>query len=137
MTGGLGEYRCNREPGTPGHDIDAVLAILSRPDDDDLADIVELVAKICDAEAAGITIQRDDEYHVPITYGIAPFVSPSTDTFCQHTMGTDGRLHHRGRPRRPALRRHRLGRRHHRLRPLLRLGPDPRPQRGDGRAACA
>ena len=28
------------------------------------------------------------QYHVPITYGIEPFVSPATDTFCQHTMGT-------------------------------------------------
>ncbi len=27
---------------------------------------------------------------MPITYGIMPFVSPSTDTFCQHTMGTEG-----------------------------------------------
>ena len=70
--------------------VDAVLAILSRADDADLGDIVELVAKICDAEAAGITILRDDEYHVPITYGIMPFVSPSTDTFCQHTMSTEG-----------------------------------------------
>ncbi len=76
--------------GDSGSDIDVVLAILSRPDDDDLADVVELVAKICEAEAAGVTILRDDEYHVPITYGIAPFVSPSTDTFCQHTMGTTG-----------------------------------------------
>jgi signal transduction histidine kinase len=76
--------------GDSGSDIDAVLAILSRPDDDDLADVVELVAKICDAEAAGITILKDDEYHVPITYGIAPFVSPSSDTFCQHAMSTEG-----------------------------------------------
>ena len=80
------------QPGAvdPGPDIDAVMAILSRADDADLADIVELVAKICETEAAAITIQRDDEYHVPITYGIMPFVSPSTDTFCQHTMGTEG-----------------------------------------------
>ena len=34
---------------SPGSDIGAVLDILSRPDDDDLADVVELVAKICDA----------------------------------------------------------------------------------------
>jgi hypothetical protein len=74
----------------PGPDIDAVLAILSRADDPDLADIVELVAKICEAEAVGITILRDDDYHVPITYGIMPFVSPSTDTFCQHMMSTEG-----------------------------------------------
>ena len=66
--------------GDPGSDIDAVLDILSRPDDDDLADVVELVAKICDAEAAGITIRKGDDYHVPVTYGIAPFVSPVRPT---------------------------------------------------------
>ncbi len=71
-------------------DTSAVLAILSRTDDGDLTDIVELVAKLCDASAAGITILKDDEYHVPITYGIEPFVSPSTDTFCQHAMSTEG-----------------------------------------------
>jgi signal transduction histidine kinase len=76
--------------GDSGYDSDAVLDILSRPDDDDLADVVELVATICDAQAAGITISRGDEYHVPITYGIEPFVSPANDTFCQHTMGTTG-----------------------------------------------
>ena len=74
--------------GDSGSDIGAVLDILSRPDDDDLADVVELVAKICDAQAAGITILLDDDYHVPITYGIAPFVCPSDDTFCQHAMGS-------------------------------------------------
>ncbi len=75
--------------GNPGSDIDAVLDILSRPDDD-LADVVELVAKICGAEAAGITICQDENFHVPVTYGIAPFVSPANDTFCQHTMHTEG-----------------------------------------------
>jgi signal transduction histidine kinase len=76
------------QPGVDdsGCDSDAVLDILSRPDDDDLAEVVELVAKICDAQAAGITISRGADYHVPITYGIEPFVSPSTDTFCRHTM---------------------------------------------------
>jgi signal transduction histidine kinase len=78
------------QPGVvdPGSDSDAVLDILSRPDDDDLADVVELVATICDAQAAGITVAKDGDFHVPITYGIEPFVSPSSDTFCQHTMGT-------------------------------------------------
>ncbi len=75
--------------GDPGADNDAVLAILSHHDDD-LADLVELVATICAAEAAGITIRRHGDYHVPITYGLEPFVSPSTDTFCQHTMGSEG-----------------------------------------------
>jgi signal transduction histidine kinase len=76
--------------GAPGSDIGAVLDILSRADDADLADVVELVAKLCDAQAAGITILMDGDYHVPVTYGIAPFVCPSSDTFCQHAMGTTG-----------------------------------------------
>jgi signal transduction histidine kinase len=74
--------------GDPGSGTDAVLDILSRPDDDDLADVVELVARICDAQAAGITVSKGNDYHVPVTYGIEPFVSPATDTFCQHTMGS-------------------------------------------------
>ncbi len=80
------------QPGTgePGPDSDAVLDILSSPDDDDLADVVELVAKVCDARAAGITVLKGKDYHVPITFGIPPFVSPSSDTFCQHTMDTEG-----------------------------------------------
>ena len=41
-------------------DADAVLAILSRPDDVDLAELVELVARICDSQAAGITVQRGE-----------------------------------------------------------------------------
>jgi signal transduction histidine kinase len=74
--------------GDSGCDRDAVLRILSRPDDDDLADVVELVATICDAQAAGITVAKGGDYHVPVTYGIEPFVCPSSDTFCQHTMST-------------------------------------------------
>jgi signal transduction histidine kinase len=71
-------------------DIDEVLSILSRPDDEELAEMVELVAGICDSEAAGITIKRGGEYHVPIAHGIAPLVCPSDDTFCQQTMSTPG-----------------------------------------------
>jgi signal transduction histidine kinase len=89
-TGGLGEHQVQPGAGDSRADIDVVLAILSRPEDDDLADVVELVAKLCDAAAAGITISKDDQYYVPITYGIAPFVSASSDTFCQHTMDTEG-----------------------------------------------
>ncbi|HSK32609.1 MAG TPA: HAMP domain-containing sensor histidine kinase, partial [Propionicimonas sp.] len=58
--------------------------------DDDLLELVALAAKICDSGSAGITIRRDDEYHVPITYGIDPLVCRSDDTFCRYTMGTDG-----------------------------------------------
>ena len=74
----------------PSPDADAVLAILSRPDDVDLAELVELVARICDSQAAGITVQRGDDYHVPVTHGIEPLVCPSDDTFCRATMSTDG-----------------------------------------------
>lgn len=89
MTGGLGENEVQPGAGDPGSDSDAVLDILSRPDDDDLADVVELVAKICDAQAAGITVSKGDDYHVPVTYGVEPFVSPASDTFCQHTMASE------------------------------------------------
>ena len=74
----------------PSPDADAVLAILSRPDDVDLAELVELVARICDSTAAGITVQRGEDYHVPVTHGIEPLVCPSDDTFCRATMSTDG-----------------------------------------------
>src|ERR1700712_3314105 len=73
-----------------GRDIDEVLSILSRPGDAELMELVQLVAGICDAEAAGISIQRGDEYHVPITYGIEPLVCSSEETFCRRTMSTDG-----------------------------------------------
>lgn len=76
--------------GTPGLDIDEVLAILSRPEDAELLELLELVAGLCESEAAGITIQRGGDYHVPLTYGIEPFVCPADDTFCQFTMGTNG-----------------------------------------------
>ena len=76
--------------GPAGLEIDEVLDILSRSDDADLGEIVELVANICDSEAAGITIRRGGDYHVPITHGIEPFVCPASDTFCQFTMNTDG-----------------------------------------------
>jgi signal transduction histidine kinase len=73
-----------------GLDIDDVLSILSRPGDAELRELVQLVAGICDAEAAGISIQRGDQYHVPITYGIEPLVCSSDETFCRRTMSTDG-----------------------------------------------
>jgi signal transduction histidine kinase len=76
--------------GSSGLDIDEVLSILSRPDDEELIEMVELVAEICDSEAAGITIERGEEYHVPIAYGIEPLVCASDDTFCRLTMSTDG-----------------------------------------------
>ena len=77
------------------------------------------------------------DYHVPITYGIEPFVSPSTDTFCQHTMGTADVFAIEDARAGPAVRRHRLGGRHHREGALLRLGPVVRTPRRDGRPAAA
>ena len=70
--------------------VDDVLDILSHPGDRDLSEIVELAASICGGEAAGISIRRGDYYHVPITYGIDPFVCSAEETFCQVTMSTDG-----------------------------------------------
>ena len=79
-------------PGARGSDpgVDGVLDILSRPDDTDLAELVELAAQVCGAEAAGITVQRGEEYHVPVTHGIRPLVCAADDTFCRHTMSTEG-----------------------------------------------
>ena len=74
----------------PVTDLDEVMAILSRPEDDDLAELVELVAAICEADAAGITILRDNAFHVRVTHGIDPFVCAARDTFCRHTMDVDG-----------------------------------------------
>ena len=71
-------------------DIDAVLEILSSPEDRGLSEIVELAASICGGDAAGITICRGDDFHVPITFGIDPLVCPASETFCVVTMGTDG-----------------------------------------------
>ncbi len=68
---------------------DDVLQILSNPDDRDLAEIVELVASICGGSAAGIALRRGDDYHVPITFGIAPQVLPAEDAFCRMTMGKE------------------------------------------------
>jgi signal transduction histidine kinase len=71
-------------------DVDDVLDILSSEGDDELAEIVQLACSICGSDAAGITIRRDDEYHVPITHGIEPFVCAADETFCQMTMDTYG-----------------------------------------------
>ena len=70
--------------------VDEVLAVLSRPDDVELADLVELAAQLCGCAAAGITLRRGEDYHVPITHGIEPLVCSWDDTFCRHTMDTDG-----------------------------------------------
>jgi signal transduction histidine kinase len=79
-------------PGAHASDpgADRVLDILSRPDDQDLAELVELAAQVCGSEAAGITIQRGEEYYVPVTHGIRPLVCAADDTFCLHTMSTEG-----------------------------------------------
>ena len=74
----------------PEHVIDDVLDILSHPGDSELDEIVELVARTCEAEAAGITILKDDEYQALITHGILPLTCSADDTFCQFTMTTDG-----------------------------------------------
>ncbi len=73
----------------PRHTADDVLQVLANPDDRDFAEIVELVASICGGEAAGIAVRRGGEYHVPITFGIAPQVLPAEDTLCRLTMGSE------------------------------------------------
>lgn len=71
-------------------EVDDVLDILSSDGDQDLAEIVQLARSICGADAAGITIRRGDQYHVPVTHGIEPFVCAADDTFCRVTMEVDG-----------------------------------------------
>ena len=119
----------------PSLDVDAVLAILSRPDDVDLAELVELVARICDSEAAGITVQRGGEYHVPVTHGIEPLVCPSDDTFCRATMSTDGVFTVEDAKADPRFSSIGFVDGSARRCPLLRLGAALRAQRGDGRPA--
>lgn len=74
-----------------GHEarVGQILEILSRPDDAELLEIVRLAADLCRAEAAGISILKDGEYHVRVTHGIAPLVCPAIDTFCQFTMASE------------------------------------------------
>ena len=38
----------------------------------------------------GVTILRENAFHVRVTHGIDPFVCPARDTFCRHTMDVDG-----------------------------------------------
>jgi signal transduction histidine kinase len=76
----------------PSAEIDGLLDLLEAPDAD-LQEIVGLVVDVCGVQAAGITVRRGEEYHVPITHGIEPFVCAATDTFCRHTMTTDGVFH--------------------------------------------
>ena len=72
-----------------GLDVDEVLEILSRPGDAALNELVELVARICDSEVAGIAIQRGAEYHVPVTHGIEPLVCRADDMDLPHSMDAD------------------------------------------------
>lgn len=69
--------------------VDEVLRVLARPGDDDLQDLLRLAAGLCDADAAGVTILRAAQFHVPLTYGIEPFVCPADDTFCLTVMGRE------------------------------------------------
>ena len=75
-----------------GHDVDVVLDVLSRPDDD-LADLLALVADLCDSPSAGITIFNGDRVHVPVAHGVRPVVTPASESFCWHTRGAPGLFH--------------------------------------------
>ena len=75
-----------------GHDVEVVLDVLSRPDDD-LADLLALVADLCDSPSAGLTIFNGDRVHVPVAHGVQPVVTPSSESFCWHTRGVPGLFH--------------------------------------------
>ena len=68
--------------------IDDVLAILSTPHHE-LDEIVELLAEVCGAEAAGITVPRGVDSHVVVTHGIEPFVCAAGDTLCSALMDVE------------------------------------------------
>jgi signal transduction histidine kinase len=76
----------------PADEVDDLLSVLE-PGDHDLAEIVGLALDVCGASAAGITVRRGEEYHVPVALGIDPFVCEAEDTFCRHTMQTEGVFH--------------------------------------------
>ena len=72
-------------------DTDAVITVLSRPDDPDLQELLELVADICDSPMAGISVLKGSYLHIPaVTRNIRPFVSPAHETFCATAMDLDG-----------------------------------------------
>jgi signal transduction histidine kinase len=73
--------------------IEEILAVLSRPEDDELQEIVRLAADLCEVEVAGLTVLHQGDYHICVTHGMAPKVRPSDDTFCQFTMTTEGTYH--------------------------------------------
>lgn len=70
-------------------EVEGVLAVLARPDEE-LQEIVRLAADLCDADAAGLTVHDDEEYHIPVAVGIPPTVVAARETFCQYTMTTEG-----------------------------------------------
>lgn len=73
----------------PGLDVGRVIEVLARPDDD-VSEVLALVAEICGASASGITVLHGEEFHIPATFGTSPFVSPAAETFCRETMHVDG-----------------------------------------------
>jgi signal transduction histidine kinase len=73
----------------PRQTVDDVLQILANPDDRDFAEVVELAASICGADAAGIALRNGEEYHVPIAFGVAPQVFSAEDALCRLTMGSE------------------------------------------------
>lgn len=66
-----------------------VLEVLRTPDDH-VRDIVELAARLCDSEVAGVTIRHGDEFHIPVAFGLDPVVCAPEETICHYTMNTDG-----------------------------------------------
>ena len=68
--------------------IDEVLEVLSVPHHE-LDEIVQLLAEVCGAEAAGITVPRGEDSHVVVTHGIEPFVCAAGDTLCSALMDVE------------------------------------------------
>ncbi len=69
--------------------VDDVLMVLSAADQGELAEIVELVARLCDTRAAGIALVAGDRCRVPIAHGIAVQTYALDRTFPRDAWGTE------------------------------------------------
>ena len=132
MTGPAGGF--GYASGTSPRLYDEVLSILSRPEDVELAELVS-----CGRDLRGSEPRAHDPAGEATTCrhdGIEPLVCSSDDTFCRHTMNTDGVFPSRT-PADPRFAD--IGWVDGTLakRPVLRLRSALRPLGRDGRAACA
>ena len=74
--------------------------VLSRTDDAELVEIVQSVARLCDADAAAISVWTGDGYRLTLTHGISQVITAAADAYCRASMSMDGvyTVHH-GRQR--------------------------------------